>query len=463
MALADIFRLLGLGFLTIGLAAFAPVLVGLTQAGEPIGAYVFGGVIASLVGGLCLVIGRRRRQAGGVREAILFVILWWFVAPAFGALPLVASGLTIWQSYFEASSALTTTGSWLSEAGARASGAGMLWRALLQWIGGIASLALAAAVFVQPLFVGVETAPPKFARRERDSYFSAIESAIGYMIAPYVLVTAVCWLALLSFGAPPLEAAVTALSAAASGGFFVEGGGQELSPVFTGALTPFVFISGMSFAIIARPATSRRADLDTREVVAYASIIAAVALILVALSGSVTPSQVSLSLFNAASLLSTNGVVIGETPNLPIALVAAIIGGSAISTAGGLKVLRWLVLMRRFREEVRQLVTPRAVSGRTFVSNEMAVWMHFLVFTFAVGALMLVLTASGQSFDVSAAAAVGVLSNAGPVIHLVEAEISGYGVIANPVLQAALVAGMVLGRIEAVAALALFNLAFWRS
>ena len=167
-------------------------------------------------------------------------------------------------------------------------------------------------------------------------------------------------------------------------------------------------------------------------------------------------------LFNAASLLSTNGFTIGEAPPLTVALVTAIIGGAAVSTAGGFKILRWIVIMRRAREEIRRLIIPSGVFGERRVANELGVWMHFIVFTITLAALVVAVSAGGHNFELAASAAIAALSNSGPLIQLAEGGSAGYAVFSEP-LRWLLVAAMILGRLEAAAALALINRAFWRS
>lgn len=166
-------------------------------------------------------------------------------------------------------------------------------------------------------------------------------------------------------------------------------------------------------------------------------------------------------LFNAASLVTTNGYMIGEPPPLLTCLVTAIIGAAAVSTAGGFKVLRWLVIMRRAREELRRLISPGAVFGRRRVANELGVWIHFLVFTMTLAFLLMALSIGGHPFDLAAAAATAALANAGPLISLAADHADGYAVFEEP-LRWLLIVGMILGRLEGAVALALVNRAFWR-
>jgi len=464
MSFVDTIRVLGIGVMALAITMVAPLATALAVEPVAASAYVFSAFIAATAGGAFFFIGRSRGQTSDVREALLAVIVWWLGAPVFGALPFLLSGFGPGEAYFEAVSALTTTGAWLSEDAARAGPAAMVWRAALQWLGGLASLTIAAAIFIQPVFVGVEAEAPSFARREEDSYFGALENSLRFFAPPYALFTLACWLALSAGGASSLEASVAALSMAASGGFVPNWRPDEsLALPLAASLLPFVLFGGASFLLLARIGERSRRIWRDRETGAYLVIIVCLAAALFVLGGFGGVSAAFAAVFNAASLMSTNGFLIGEAPNFPLALVAVVIGGCAVSTAGGLKILRWLAIFRRVREEVRRLSIPRGVFGASFVEIELGVWIHFLVFTFTIGGLTLILTAGGHPFAIAAAGAAGAIANAGPVLHIVDGVQEGYAVFENGALRAALIGGMILGRIEAVVALVVLNRSFWRS
>ncbi|MEM6414303.1 MAG: hypothetical protein AAF720_06555 [Pseudomonadota bacterium] len=470
MSLAAICRALGIGILILAVAMVIPLAGALTRESEPAAPYLFSMALAVFASGLFIVVGSASREPrGDIREAMGFVFLWWLIAPVFGAAPFILSGAGVIDSYFEAVSALTTTGAWLSEVSARELGSGMLWRASMQWIGGLVSLSIASAIFVQPIFFGVETPTTTVGRPEHSSYFDTLIRAFIYFAPPYAALTGLCFGSLSLAGETPIHAAATALSLVASGGFYGgavpvgEQGGYETSLLIAGVTLPFVFLSGISFALIAAAARGRLKRISDFETGAFALVVLTLGVILWILVGQNSGTSFLHQVFNAASLMSTNGVIIGDSPGLAIALIAVVIGGSAISTVGGLKILRWLVLFRRVRDEVRQLISPRAVFGRRFVSDEIGVWIHFLAFTFAIGALTLLLTAGGNSFELSVAAAAAILANAGPVLVLAEGGSEGYLVFEEIWLRLVLCLGMMLGRIETVAALVIFNRSFWRS
>ncbi|MEL6111777.1 MAG: potassium transporter TrkG [Pseudomonadota bacterium] len=463
MGFASILRVLGvaLGYLALGM--LVPVGFGLINGLAGIGSFLFAFVVSLIgAGGLIIATGNQRPTTD-FRGGIMIVFLWWVIAPFFGMLPFILDGYGPLEGLFLAVSALTTTGALLSRDALVAAPLHHLWFALMQWLGGIVSIAIAASITVRPVFFGVETVQLPFSRGERDSYLRSLRLAFYAFIGTYAILTFLCFFILKANGLDDFDAGILALSTLSSGG--LSGTRESLAdyPLWTSELLfPFVLLSGTNFLLIAfavRGQWKKVSDVETETLLA---MIAGVGMLLWVLTGAGDVDRLLSQFFNAASLLTTNGIFLGETPPLAVAAVAALIGGAAVSTAGGLKVLRWLVIIRRGREEVRRLISPNIVQGNIPIAEEFGVWMHFLVFTLVLGVMMLILTVGGARFDLAAAAAAGALSNTGPLLGLAQGATGNYGGF-GPAAQLSLMVVMILGRIEAVAALVLLNRAFWRS
>ncbi len=463
MGLTSILRGFAAMLFIIGAAMAAPFLVAVSGGEDSADAYLFSMALCLLSGAAAMAASVGRAPPSDFRGALLIILLWWTVAPLFAAAPFAMSGAPFADAYFEAVAALTTTGGWLSREGALASPAGTVWRALLQWLGGLASIAIAAAIFIRPAFIGIDTLLPPFPRGEKASFLRPLRNAASSFFLVYAFLTAVAFTALVAAGASAFDAAVMGMSIVASGGFVphAEGLAGYEAPVLY-ALTPFLILSGANFVLIARLMGDRRERVRDVENASYVMILIGVTVLFWVAAGAGDMGLLIPQFFNAASFMSTNGVAVGEPPPIIAAMVTAIIGGAAVSTAGGFKILRWLVIMRRAREEIRRLVTPSGVFGQARVGNELGVWIHFIVFTMTLAALVVSLSIGGYEFSLAAAAAVAALSNTGPLIYLAEGGAGGYAVFDEP-LRWLLVAGMILGRLEAAVALALFNRAFWRT
>ena len=462
MGQASIIRAFGFALIILGAAMLVPYFIALGSEEAHAEVYLFGAALTIFIGSGAFLASSDRRMPADLRGAVVLILLWWIVAPIFAAIPFLLTEYTPLDAYFEALSAITTTGAWLSIEGAVASPSGMIWRAQLQWLGGLASLAIAAAIFIRPAFIGIDTLLPPFSRGDRASYIKAIQNAAFGFLWVYLLITVLCFGTQMLAGMPILQASVVAMSAVSSGGFVPHADGLGHYPfAVTGTLLPFIILGGANFVLITRLLRgSARRNRDVESGV-YLLAIAIVGVVYWIANGAGDIDLIPAQIFNAASLFSTNGYLVGDMPTLPLALITVIIGGSAVSTAGGFKILRWLVIFQRAREEVRLLVTPKGVFGKSAIANELGVWIHFLVFTMTLGAMMLFLTLAGHSFELSAATATGILANAGPVIVLAESG-ADYQIFNGPI-KILLCIGMILGRLEAVVALAIINHAFWRS
>lgn len=462
MGLSSILRSFGAILLIIGVSMIAPLGLAMMTNG-PAGAYSFAIVVTITTGCGALVVSMRQPTKSDFRGALVVILLWWCVAPLFGALPFFLSGLPPGDAYFEAVSAITTTGAWLSHEAAVASPADALWRALMQWLGGLASLAIAAAIFIRPAFIGIDTILPPFSRGDHESYLRALRNAVSAFFAVYAGVTAICAIMVNAAGAPIFDAIILALSGVSTGGFVINPDGVDGYGIIVAAsLLPIMVFGGANFIVFAQLARGVRRGADEFENQTFLLMAVVIGLVFWIMAGAKTVEGIFPQIFNAFSLLSTSGIMIGENPPLTVALVTAMIGGAAVSTAGGFKILRWVVIMRRAREELRRLIMPNAVQGLRRVSNEFGVWTHFLVFTTVLGVLVIGISAAGHNFDVVAAAATAAISNTGPLLYIADGDISGYNHF-DPAIRWLLILAMIIGRLEAAAALALLNPLFWRS
>ncbi|WDI30789.1 potassium transporter TrkG [Hyphococcus flavus] len=462
MAWVGILRSFAAMLCIVAIMLVPPALIALATESSSFGAYVFSIAVTGLTGGGAYVASLGRRNPAGFRGALIVILLWWIVVPVFAGLPIMAEGYSFSDAYFETVSAMTTTGGWLSNETAIASVPGAIWRAELQWLGGLASLAIAAAIFIRPAFIGIDTLLPPFSRGDRDSFLRPLRNAVVSFASVYSIITLAAFSVIALAGASVFDAAILAMTTVASGGFIPhENGLAGYGPSILAPIFFFTLLGGVNFVLVARIVSGNKERLRDIETGAYLLIVIWAAVLFWVTAGAGDVVLLGPQLFNAASLVTTNGYMIGEAPPLLAVLVTAIIGAAAVSTAGGFKVLRWLVIMRRAREELRRLITPSRVFGTSRVANELGVWMHFIVFTLTLAGLLIAVSLWGHPFELGVAAATAALSNAGPLISLAEGGADGYAVFDEP-LRWLLLGGMILGRLEAAVALALINRAFWR-
>jgi len=269
-----------------------------------------------------------------------------------------------------------------------------------------------------------------------------------------------------------------AFSTVAIGGFSThdDGFGYYDIPALEGAATLFMAIAGISFALhfLALRSASLRTYLKNSEFRLYAGILITL-LVLYTLSLWLSGTYGSLAeawryaSFNAVSYATTTGFATADITAwpffLPVLLVmAAFVGGCAGSTAGGIKVLRLLLLIHQGLRELQQLVHPRAqmvvrIGGKPMPDSVIsAVWGFFSAYVGVFIILFLLMMASGLD-QVSAFGAVGAtLTNLGPGLG----EVSSNFTTVSDFGKWVAVAAMLLGRLEIFTVLVLFTPVFWR-
>ncbi|MEM9284523.1 MAG: potassium transporter TrkG [Pseudomonadota bacterium] len=469
MSYQPVLRFVAFTLYAMAAACVLPLVVALTS-GRGVAPFAVGLAISAFLGGALFILStsmRRTRSArSGFRELILALMIFWIAVPFIAALPFLLQGLRLTDAWFEAVSALTTTGAWLSEPTARSAVGGMLYRASLEWLGGLASLATAAAVFVRPEFVGIEPPIPPFARGRRDSYLRAFSAAIEAFAPVYASVTLLSFSAFLLTGVEPADAATLAMSLMASGGFMpFPGGLMALSPAGITVATLTMIVSAINFVVIARLAlqgSSRLKSGPDPETKAFLLLIIPLGFLLWTSTGAGDWDKIPAQIVNGVSLLSTNGFFIGERPGLTPVLVTAVIGGAAVSTAGGIKLLRWLITFGRAGQELWRLSHPGGVIGRDRpLIYEFGVWIHTIAFTMVLAALVLTVAFFGYNLELAAATAVAVVTNAGPLLSVVEGSTADFVHFAEP-LRILLALGMIAGRLELVLLFLLIDRNFWR-
>jgi trk system potassium uptake protein TrkH len=470
MSYVPLLRFFGFTLLAIAAASVAPILAA-SVAGEDPSAYIASLCLSGFVSALLFVLSQGlkpgRSVRSGFRELILALSVFWVIGPFAACVPFVGQSLSLPSAWFEAVSALTTTGAWLSEPLARATASGMIYRASLEWLGGIASLATAAAVFVRPEFIGIAPPVPPFARGQGDTYLRAFTAAFETFFPVYAALTAVSFFGFI-FAQVPVEQAITlALSLIASGGFAPTPGGISAYgvPAMVVAYSTLV-VSAVNFIVIARLAIRGSGRLETgpdAETRAFLLLIVPVALLFWFSLEGWDIRQIPPQIGNAVSLLSTNGTIIGQTPQLTPLLVTATIGGAAVSTAGGIKLLRWLITFQRAGQELWQLTHPAGVLYRKRPAlHEFGVWIHTIAFTIVLAALTLTVGFFGYDLELAVATAVAVVTNAGPLIAAAPSSTSDFIQFAEP-LRILLALGMIAGRLELIVLMLIVAPTFWRA
>ncbi|MEL6365559.1 MAG: hypothetical protein AAFR11_12055 [Pseudomonadota bacterium] len=449
-------------FLALGVFALAclpPAFVAV--AAEERNAYLLSACAIGAVAGAGALAAPRRRGDSRFREGMLFAVGLWFVVPVFAAAPMAMTGLSLVDAYFDAVSAVTTTGLWRRPDAVYGDNAAVLYRALLSWLGGFGTLAVIAAVLLKREFGGVNVRTPSVFAAGEKGVFPAAGRLAGAFTVPYLILTFGLAAALGAAGAGGFDALILALGAAASSGAIVDPEALAQQPAAVLAILAVgQALGAVSFFFTALLVTGRSPRID-EETGAFIAVVAVVAAAFWLYEPAAGLTRFAEHLFNANGLFSTNGLILGAPPPITPTLVAACIGGSVLSTAGGLKLARWLSVFRRARRELRRLATPEAVARTPRNRDALGVWVHFTAFVFVLAALVLALASGGAELPDAAIGAVAAFANVGPLAA--QAGESFVAAAETPAATIALIIAMALGRLDAVAALAILTRAFWRS
>jgi trk system potassium uptake protein TrkH len=415
----------------------------------------------------------------GYREGFLSVALGWIVAMVFGAIPYLVYGvLGPIDAFFESMSGFTTTGASVLVDYNQPHGI-FFWRALTHWYGGMGIIVLFLAV-LRPLGAGAmrlfsaESPGPMTERitpRIRDTARNLWLIYAGITLLEVILLWA--------FGMDVFDAVCHSFATMATGGFSTQEAsiGAYNSAAIEFVIVFFMFVAGGNFALYYAVVRGQPRRLYRNpEFLLYASIMA-ISVVLVGLSLLAARSHFSVghafrqALFQVTSIQTTTGFVTADF-NLwnsfakTLLVLLMFVGGSAGSTAGGLKVARVAVLAKSVRHELTRQVHPHAVlplkvGGRivpeSIRSGVLGFFVLFMV-VFVVGTLLV--SATNVDLVTAGTSVAATLNNIGPGLEAVGAT-TNYSLM-PPFAKVVLTGLMVIGRLELFAILLPFTGVFWR-
>ena len=420
--------------------------------------------------------------------------------PAILALPFdrLVGSITYFQAYFEMLSSLTTTGATLFDDPDMIPAPLHLMRSLAGWLGGFLMLVVALSIF-EPLNIGgFEMFVDRVGSQKSAMGFDRADATdrlvrfTRQIFPAYLLVTAVLAFVLLVSGDRSLVAVTHAMAILSTSGISPVGGLQGSTSGYVGEMLMFIFlifaVSRHSFLQDRDGQALRRLKSD-KEIRLMLICLISIPLILFARhwTGALEVSAQSDirsaisalwgGFFTVLSFLTTTGFesnAWGEARSWSgfgttgiILAGLAVMGGGIATTAGGIKLLRVYALFKHGQREIERLTHPRSVGGSPGHARTMrregayVAWVFLMLFTLSIAVIALGLSLSGLGFEDSLIFAVAALSTTGPLAQIASDSGMGYGQISDAA-KAILAMAMVLGRLEALAVIALFNPNYWR-
>lgn len=472
------------GSLLIGLAGAMtfPMLADLAVGHEDWEVFLVSATVTLFVGA-ALVLANRGAEFGALsmRQVFMLTTLAWTMLAGFAALPFALSrlDLTLADAVFEAVSGITTTGSTVLTGLDSAPPGILLWRGLLQWIGGIGIIVTGVAILPVLSVGGMQLFRSESSdRSEKVLPRSAqIASAIGGL---YLGLSLACFFTYWVLGMSAFEAAIHAMTTVATGGYSTSDAsiGHFASPSIEWAATFFMAAGGVPFVLYLQALRGRPGQLlGDVQVRWYITVLVVASLLLTAWlvrERMLEPlDAVRSAAFTVTSIMTGTGYAstdYGQWGTFPIILLFFLkcAGGCTGSTTGGIKMFRFVVLYQVARMQMTQLVQPSAVyrmlyNGRAIGEDAaISVMAFFFVFALSFTAVAGILSAIGLDYLTAMSASVTALANVGPGLGPIIGPAGHFGDLpeaAKWVLSLA----MLLGRLELFTVLVLFTPIFWRA
>lgn len=473
-------QIIGLLICLLALSMAAPALLDLADGHWEWKVFAGSGGTSLLVG-LALLLGNRTSwKRLSVRQAFLTTTLGWVGPALFAALPFMfgPTDLSFTDAVFEAVSGITTTGSTVIAGLDRLPRGILLWRSLLQWLGGIGIIAMAVAVLpvlniggMQMFRVEVSTPSERAAPRA---------ARIGWTIGSvYLGITLAVAAALMAAGMGGFDAWVHAMSTIATGGFsnYDASMGHFNSATMDLIVIIGMVLGGMPFLLFFHMAQGNvRPVLRDQQLHWYLGLLILGSLAVVAwlvVSRNFEPlSALRHGVFTVVSVMTGTGLFTMDYSDwsgmsAAILFLLTFVGGCAGSTAAGIKVFRFQFLFANAVVQTRHLLRPHAVMIPTFNRKSIpedvlkSVMGFLFVYALSFAVLAMGLSLLGLDFMTALSGSAAAISNVGPGLG----EAIGPGSTFAPLPDAAkwlLAVGMLMGRLELFTVLVLFIPTFWK-
>lgn len=475
-------RILGILLMCFSVTLLPPIIVAYWYQEGSAPPFIIAFFLTLLAGGMLFLPVRKKREEMRLRDGFMVVVMFWTILGLTGSLPFALSNephLSITDAIFESISGLTTTGATVIVGLDELPRAILYYRQQLQWLGGMGIIVLAVAVLPMLGIGGMQLYRAETPGPMKDTKLTPrITETAKELWYIYLGLTVFCALAYLAAGMSLFDAIGHAFATIAIGGFSTHDAsiGYFDSTLIEMIAVVFLLISGANFALhfIAWRRRAPWVYLRDSELLFYLMVLSSVAVI-AALSlwftGTYDSWQEALTkgIFQAVSIGTTAGFTTADYSIWPgfvaiLLLFSSFIGGCAGSTGGGIKVIRFLLLIKQGMREINRLIHPTAqipirLGGKTVSSRVIeAVWGFFALYIASFTTMYLALALTGLDLMTSFSAVAASINNLGPGLSSV-----GINYISlNDPAKWILCFAMLLGRLEIFTLLVLLTPAYWR-
>ena len=444
----------------------------------------FSGVYFLIPSGILIVIyllvGMKKPEKRTIygKEGMVIVASAWILWSLFGALPFTISGSipSYLDAFFETVSGFTTTGSSiLTDVEALPQGM-LFWRSFTHWIGGMGVLVFVMVLTTLDKKNSMYLMRAEVPGPEKDKLVPRTMSTARILYGMYLGLTLIEVILLLLGGMNMFDSIIHAFGTAGTGGFsnYAASVGHFDSAYIDGVISIFMILFGVNFNLyFFLLIRDFKPVWKNEELRAYLGIIlAAVAVITLNISGQY-PNPLKAfryALFQVASIITTTGYATADYNAWPmlsqcILLMLMVIGACASSTGGGIKVSRFLMVLKCIKREIKQMVHPKSISIIRVNDKKVgadvlrSLYVYLMAYAGIVVGSVLIVSIDNLDFGTTFSSVLATLNNIGPGI----ADVGPVGSFAefSPLSKIVFCFDMLAGRLEIFPFLMLFTASAW--
>ncbi len=436
-------------------------------------------IITHIAAFICLTLGRTSNFRLNVRDMFLITSLVWTIASAFAALPFVfINHISFTDAYFETMSGLTTTGSTVLSGLDTMAPSILLWRSILQWLGGVGFIVMAVAVLPM-LNVGGMKLFQTESSDWSDKSSPRAKTVAKNIVIVYLVLTLLCIIGYMLTGMGLFDAINHAFTTLSTGGYSTSD--SSMNKFSNGAhwvATLFMFLGGLPFLLFVATIRKRspKVLLKDAQVQGFFILFIAASLV-VAIWLNIHNSYpmmdaLRVSMFNIVSVVTTTGYGLDDFTAwgaLPTTLFGFImmVGACSGSTAGGIKIFRFQICFALLKNQMMRLIHPQGVFVQRYnqrpVNEDIVRSVVAFGLTFAITIILIAgcLSAMGLDPVTSISGSITAVANVGPGMGTVIGPTGNFAPLPDTA-KWVLSFGMLMGRLEILTILVLFFPAFWR-
>ena len=472
--------IIGLFLLTIAASMLIPMLtLYLFNRIDDESAFIWSAIITATAGLALIIPGRPKNVQLRPRDMYMLTTASWVLVCAFAALPMVLiQEISYTDAFFETMSGITTTGSTILVGLDHASPGLLIWRSMLNWLGGIGFIGMAVAIL--PL---LRVGGMRLFQTESSDWGEKVmprsHMAAKYILGIYSLLTLLGFLSFWAAGMTPFDAINHSMASIATGGFSTSDSSLAnwQQPAVHWVAVVFMLSGALPFTLyVATLRGNRRALIKDHQVRGFIGFLLLTWLIfgtwLWAHSEHAWLDAVRIVAVNVTSVVTTTGFALGDYTTwgsfaVLLFFYLTFVGGCSGSTSGGLKVFRFQVAYVLLKANLQQLIHPRAVIKQQYnnhnldedIVRSLITFSFFFAITIALIALGITLT--GVDWVTALTGAATAVCNVGPGLGPVIGPAGNFSTLPDAA-KWLLTIGMLLGRLEILTVLVLFTRVFWK-